>query len=57
MKHKSAHEKRGLIIESEVKVVIDQWIDSRSEEELNREVAKKELKELELKLKRYNVQG
>ena len=57
MKHKLDHEKRGLIIESEVKVVVDQWIDSRSEEELNREVAKKELKELELKLKRYNVQG
>ena len=55
MEHKLAHGMRGTLTESEVKLLVDQWVDDRSEEELNEEVVKKELKKLELKLEKYNV--
>ena len=55
MERKLAHGKRGTLTESEVKAVVDQWVDDRSKEELNEEVVKKELKKLELKLEKYNV--
>ena len=55
MERKLAHGKRGTLTGSEVKSYVNQWVDDRSEEELNEEVVKKELKKLELKLKKYNV--
>ena len=55
MERKLAHGKTGTLPESEVKTVVDQWVDDRLEEELNEEVMKKELKKLELKLNTYNV--
>ena len=39
--------------EVEVKAVVDQWIDNRSEEELDQQVVKKEIEKLEKKLARY----
>ena len=35
--------------------VVDQWTDNRSEEELNEEVVRKEIRKLEIKLEKYNV--
>ena len=46
--------KRRTLAEVEVKAVVDQWIDNRSEEELDQQVVKKEIQKLEKKLARYN---
>ena len=48
-------EKRRMLTEVEVKAVVDQWVDNRSEEELDQQVVKKEIQKLEKKLARYNV--
>ena len=56
MERKIAYGKeKKTLTAGEVKVVVDQWVDNRPEEDLNEEVAKKEIKKLEDKLKRYNV--
>ena len=41
--------------ENEIKAVVDQWTDNRSEEELNEEVVRKEMRKLESKLEKYNA--
>ena len=38
-----------------MKAVADQWINNRLEGKLNEEMVRKEIKKMELKLKRYNV--
>ena len=38
-----------------MKAAVDQWVDNISEEELNKEVVKREIAKLENKLKRCNV--
>ena len=35
--------------------MVDQWVDSRSEEELDQQIVKNEIKKMEKKLTRYNV--
>ena len=36
--------KRRMLTEMETKAVVDQWVDSRSEEELNQQIVKNEIK-------------
>ena len=55
MSRKLENGKRRTLTEVEVKAVVDQWIDNRSEEELDQQVVKKEIQNLERKLARYNV--
>ena len=55
MSKKLNNGKRRTLTEGEVKAVVDQWKDNRSEEELNQEVVRKEIQKLEKKLARYNV--
>ena len=55
MSKKLNNGKRRTLTEVEVRAVVDQWMDNRSEEELNQEVVKKEIQKLEKKLARYNV--
>ena len=55
MSKKLNNGKRRTLTEVEVRAVVDQWMDNRSEEELNQEVVKKEIQKLERKLARYNV--
>ena len=55
MSRKLKNGKRRTLTEVEVKAVVDQWTDNRSEEELDQEVVKKEIQKLEKKLARYNV--
>ena len=55
MNQKLNQGKRKTLTENEVKAVVDQWTDERSEEELNQEVVQKEIRKLETKLKKYNV--
>ena len=38
--------------ETEVKAVVDQWVDNRSKDELDQQVVKKEIQKLEKKLAR-----
>ena len=40
MSRKLKNGKRRILTETEVKTVVDQWVDSRSEEELNQQVVK-----------------
>ena len=35
--------------------MVDQWVDIRSEEELDQQIVKNEIKKMENKLARYNV--
>ena len=44
MSKKLDNGKRRTLTEVEVRAVVDQWMDNRSEEELNQEVVKKEIK-------------
>ena len=44
-----------MLTKTEVKVVVDQWIDNRSEEELDQQVVRNEIQKLEKKLARYNL--
>ena len=55
MKRKLSHGRRKTLTEHEVKAVVDQWTDNRSEEELNEEVVRKEIRKLENKLQKYNA--
>ena len=55
MSKKLDNGKRRTLTDVEVRAVVDQWMDNRSEEELNQEVVKKEIQKLEKKLARYNV--
>ena len=55
MTKKLRNGKRRMLIDTEVKAVVDQWVDSRSEEELNQQVVRNEIKKLEKKLTKYNV--
>ena len=50
-------EKKHTQTESGVKAVVDQWVNNILAEELNEEVVRKEIKKMELKLKRYNILG
>ena len=36
--------KRGMLTETKTKAVVDQWVDSRSEEELDQQIVKNEIK-------------
>ena len=38
-----------------MKAVVEQWMDNKSEEELNEDVVRKEIRKLENKLERFNV--
>ena len=51
MARKLANGEKKTLTDREVKAVVDQWVDSRSEEELNKEVVKREIVKLENKLK------
>ena len=55
MSRKLKNGKRRTLTEVEVKAVVDQWMDNRSEEELDQQVVKHEIQKLEKKLARYNV--
>ena len=46
MDRKLSHGKRETLTENEVRSVVDQWTDNRSEEELNEEVVQKEIRNL-----------
>ena len=43
-----------MLTKTEVKVVVDQWVDNKSEEELDQQVVKNEIQKLVKKLARYN---
>ena len=47
MSKKLRNGKRIILAETETKYVVDQWVDSRSEEELNQQIVKNEIKTLE----------
>ena len=55
MSRKLKNGKRGMLTETEVKAVINQRVDSRSEEELDQQVVRNEIKKLEKKLAKYNI--
>ena len=55
MERKLGNGKRKTLTEHEVKAVVDQWTDNRSEEELSEEVVRKKTRKLESKLERYNA--
>ena len=40
-------EKRRMLTEMEINAVVDQWVDNRSEEELDQQVARNEIQKLE----------
>ena len=44
-----------MLTKTEAKAVVDQWVDSRSEKELNRQAVKSKTKKLEKKLTIYNI--
>ena len=44
MSKKLKNGKRRILTEMETKAVVDQWVDSRSEEELNQQIIKNEIK-------------
>ena len=46
MTKKLRNGRRRMLIDTEVKAVVDQWVDSRSEEELNQQVVRNEIKKL-----------
>ena len=50
MSRKLKNGKRRILTETEVKAVVDQWVDSRSEEELDQQVVRNEINKLEKKL-------
>ena len=39
--------KRRMLTEKEIKAVVDQWVDSRSEEELDQQIVQNEIRKLE----------
>ena len=47
--------KRRMLTGTEIKAVVDQWVDSRSEEKLDQQVVQNEIGKREKKLARYNV--
>ena len=55
MSRKLKNGKRRMLTETEVKAVVDQWVDSRSEEELDQQVVRNEIKKLEKKLAKCNI--
>ena len=55
MSEKLRNGKRRILTETETKAVVDQWVDIRSEEELDQQIVKNEIKKMENKLAIYNV--
>ena len=49
MSEKLRNGQRRMLTKTEAKTVVDQWVGSRSEEELNQQVVKSEIKKLEKK--------
>ena len=47
MSEKLRNRKRRMLTETEANAVVDQWVDSRSKEELNQQVVKSKIKKLE----------
>jgi hypothetical protein len=51
----STQQKQGRLTDAEVKVLVKDWHDRRKEANLNQAVADREMKALEAKLAKYNV--
>jgi hypothetical protein len=47
--------KKGTLTDGEIKSLVRDWHDRRTEEELNHVMVKMEMKEVEKKLAKYNV--
>jgi hypothetical protein len=48
--------KKGRLTDGEIKSLVKEWHDIRTEAELNHEMVKMELKAMEQKLTKYNVE-
>jgi hypothetical protein len=55
MDRRSTQQKQGRLTDAEVKVLIKDWHDRRTEGDLNQAVADQEMKAMEAKLAKYNV--
>ena len=55
MQRRELQQKKGLLTDKEVEIIVEKWKDDREMEELDPDTAAKEVKRLERKFKRYNV--
>jgi hypothetical protein len=55
MDRRSTQQKQGRLTDTEVKVLVKDWHDRRMEGDLNQAVADREMKAMEAKLAKYNV--
>jgi hypothetical protein len=55
MDRQSAQQKKGELTDTEIKSLMKEWYDRRTEGELNKAVVDQEIKSIESKLKKYNI--
>ena len=55
MEKKQAMQKKGILMDQEIKKIVDKWKDEREEEELDSKVVEREVERLEKKFEQYNV--
>ncbi len=55
MERRSTQQKQGRLADAEVKMLVKDWHDKRTEGDLNQAVADWEMKAMEAKLAKYNV--
>jgi hypothetical protein len=51
----SGQQKKGKLTDAEIKGLVKEWYNRRTEGELNKAVVDREMKSIESKLKKYNV--
>jgi hypothetical protein len=55
MDRRSTQQKQGKLTDAEIKGLVKDWHDQRKEGDLNKAVVEREMKTMEAKLERYNV--
>jgi len=55
MQKRELQQKKGLLTDREVEVIVEKWRDDREMDELDPDTVAKEVKRLEQKFKKYNV--
>ena len=55
MDRRSTQQKKGKLTDAEIKGLVKEWHDQRSEGDLNKAVVEREMKIMETKLEKYNV--
>jgi hypothetical protein len=55
MDRRSTQHKQGKLTDAEIKGLVKDWHDQRKEGDLNKAVVEREMKTMEAKLERYNV--